>query len=1087
MLLIPAALVVCMIPRQRGMMLLNLIVLTFVTVIGLIIARWKVSQPSAIETARLVEQKRPNLNDAVITAVHAVGRLKTEPSVLNEVVIQEADRLAIRDDWRSVVPRRSVFLWSTLSFIAFCFMVTSVVAASRYGRDFMQSAAPRFRIQSAVANDTRDVISDLDMEVEPGNTEVELGSALTVIARFRNQSPSNATLELTSESGTEHFVMDSTVDEGIFGTRIPSVSSDATYRVLYANQPIDVVSLDSEDTLASSEQYTIETYVLPRVDQVDALITPPAYTNREPQLIEDTLRATAVEGSEVEFAIHVNKEITVAELRSEDNVLPLLPVERDPTENDLQEGEAVEEEAISSFATLAAKITATDNRKLEIYLEDEDGRTLREPVIISLKVTRNKRPKIKVTFPGRDSNISPLQEFHIEAEAADDFGFTDFGVMYSLSGGDSTELSLMTDNESGGAQSDNNTASHGAETLSERPTGAVPSGSSNRLAGRPASGKLKIQHMIDMEQLNAKPDQLLSYSFYVEDAAADGTSRRTYSDMMFAEVRRFEEIFRESQQQSQQQQQEQQQQQSPSDELLKLQREITIATWNTRRTLDESRSHEIAVRKAVTDSEVILESQLVALQQLAEIQQEAAGDEQMAQLAANVQEHMESVVETLTKITSSLLPDGGEGGRRPDEGDAASTKSTSESLTSALTSEQSAIAGLMRMRAREHEVRRSQSQSQSQGQQNSASQQQLRQLELKNDRERYESERQAQEQQEQNAEQREQLQILSRLKELARRQQMLNDRLKQLESELRAAETDKEREEIERELKRLREEQRELLRDVDELRQTMDQQSAEQQEANQQARDQVEQARQQVQQASQALDEGKLSEAIAEGTRAERQFDELQEQFRKQTSSQFSEAMRDLRQQARDMMERQDEIARDLNKGSESDTSPDQTGPASLRSDRNRDELEEKVSQQRDNLERVLEQAKGLVEQAEDSEPLLSNRLFETINNTREQRPDEALQAAEILVSRGLYDQGQQAEQIARKGLDELSKGIEKAADAVLGSEAESLRRAQREIEELTEQLSSEVAEATGQEPQWWSGRAGEWERGREARRQRPE
>ena len=50
--------------------------------------------------------------------------------MLNEVVIKEADRLAIRDDWRSVVPRRHVFLWSMLSLLAFCFMVSSVVAAS---------------------------------------------------------------------------------------------------------------------------------------------------------------------------------------------------------------------------------------------------------------------------------------------------------------------------------------------------------------------------------------------------------------------------------------------------------------------------------------------------------------------------------------------------------------------------------------------------------------------------------------------------------------------------------------------------------------------------------------------------------------------------------------------------------------------------------------------------------------------------------------------------------------------------------------------------------------------------------------------
>lgn len=56
---------------------------------------------------------------------------------------------------------------------------------------------------------------------------------------------------------------------------------------------------------------------------------------------------------------------------------------------------------------------------------------------------------------------------------------------------------------------------------------------------------------------------------------------------------------------------------------------------------------------------------------------------------------------------------------------------------------------------------------------------------------------------------------------------------------------------------------------------------------------QMEQARENVQQASRAMDAGNLAEAISEGTRAEREFEELKEDFRKQTSSQFDDAVRD--------------------------------------------------------------------------------------------------------------------------------------------------------------------------------------------------
>ena len=60
-----------------------------------------------------------------------------------------------------------------------------------------------------------------------------------------------------------------------------------------------------------------------------------------------------------------------------------------------------------------------------------------------------------------------------------------------------------------------------------------------------------------------QPDDLVSYYFWAEDIGADGERRQVASDMFFAEVRHFEEIFRQGQAPtaSEQQQQQQQQQQ----------------------------------------------------------------------------------------------------------------------------------------------------------------------------------------------------------------------------------------------------------------------------------------------------------------------------------------------------------------------------------------------------------------------------------------------------------------------------------------------------------------------------------------------
>lgn len=1009
LLLVPAMVLVLWLPQLSGFVSTNLLVLLGVTIVGLALARWKVPAPTAIETAQLVEKNRPELNDAVLTAVRVdeAARGRSQPSIMNQWVIDEADKLARTSDWKSVVPGRQMLVWSTLSLLAFCFLITGVVAAGRWGREIIVPQSP---LSLSETGET-EVIGETELVVEPGDVEIERGSSLTVVARFGQVLPTDVLLQLTTDAGAATFTMDPTVDEGVFAARVNTVDGDATYRVFFGNSVAELASIDRPDFQQKSGIYKVSTYVRPRLEQVVALITPPAYTNKEQQLVEDTLRVTAVEGSTIQLTLHLNKPVAIAELRTQDDsVIPLTAI-------DAESGRVI------------AEIEAQENQKFRVYLKDDAGRTAAEEQTISLKVTRNARPRIKVTFPGRDTSVSPLQEFHIEAEATDDFGFTDFGVMYSVTGGTPAEISLVPP-----------------------ATEASPAADASKLAETTprTSRKIQLQHMIEMEQLQVGPDELLSYYFYVEDIAADGEPRRTYSDMMFAEVRRYEEIFREGEQQDQQQQQQQeeeeQEESSSTEELMDLQRQIMIATWNIQRSVDENRSRPKALEKTIEDATVVLESQQQAIEQLQEVKEEAAGDPESARIVDAVERDMHNAVDSLTAFTKEKRSSG---------------------LQDALFGEQSAFAGLMRLRAKEHQVSQSQSKGKGKGQ-NSASQQQLDQLELDNERNRYESEKQAQEQQTQNAEQKQQLQILNRLKELARRQQMVNERLKQLESELRAAQTEEQKQEIERELKRLREEQREMLRDVDELRETMDQQSAEQQQKNQETREQVEDARERVQQASEAMDEGKLSEAISEGTRAERQFDQLQEDFRNQTSNQFSEAMRDLRDQARGINERQNEIARELageSEPTEDGESADVRQKPSLRNDRDREGLQQKVAQQRDHLERVLDQAKHLVEEAEDSEPLMSRRLYDTIRETRDKKPEEALEATEILVSRGLWNQGQQAEKIARKGIEDLAQGIEKAADAVLGSQAESLRRAQGEIEDLANQLSGEIAEATGQDP----------------------
>lgn len=1025
-LLLPAIVLTLALPRRGGLLRPEVLVLLATTVVGSILARLLARQPSKSEAARLVEQANPELNDAIITAVQVSEQSGRRPSVLAAMAIQEADSLAKRKDWSAVVPSRQIAGWTLVSFLSFVAMVSSVMAASRYGRDLVGPKTPE-----AIAEAEQKAKEQItELVIEPGHTEIERGSALTVVAKFPGVVPTHAVLEFAdAQKNIRQMAMTETVDAGVFAARMEDITVDGTYRVLYDNSDRSApVTADTTKSSAEfSDSFRVTTFVRPRLEQVDAVITPPAWSKRPSETIEDVARVSVIEGSMVNFRVLLNKPVARAELRPKEGPAIVLTPSAEqpavlappaqPTASSTDTASGAVPEATTVGATVETSILALESNGWTVYLEDAQGRTAADEKQIAIRVTANEPPRLKVTFPGRDSNVSPLQEFQIEATASDDFELVDYGVQFSVSGADPQDLSL-------------------------KPTSAVTP-SSDSSTNEPQRNAT-LSHTIALEQLNAAPDDMVTYSFWATDIDVDGQPRQVYSDIMFAEVRRFEEIMREAQQQGQQQQQQQQQQNqqqqqgSPIDGLLNLQKEILSATWNTIRA-------ESQVRKDgsfAADVATIAQSQAQAIEQLAEATTEAASDPKVAALAQRAAEEMAAAQKKLEEVAA-----GAEAAR----------------LSQALPLEQSVLQTLLKMRAAETNVRQQQQGGGGGGGGGgSASQQQMQQLELDNSRNRYQSEQQAQPQQEVTEQQREQLQVLNRLKELARRQQMVNERLKQLESELRAALTEKEKEEIERELKRLREEQREMLRDVDELSERMDQATDPQNAQSSEMKQQLQEARENVQQASRAMDDGKLSEAISEGTRAERQFEDLKEDFRNQTSSQFEEAVKDLRQQARELSEKQDEVAKQL--AGESPEGEQKSRP-SLKSDRNREETQKQLSEQKDRLNRVVEQTKQMIEQAEQTEPLLSNTLYETIRQLKDSRPEEALDAAETLAGRGLWQQSQQAEQAARQGIEQLKSGIEKAADSVLGSEAESLRRAQQQLEEATQKLAGEVASATGEEP----------------------
>ena len=242
--------------------------------------------------------------------------------------------------------------------------------------------------------------------------------------------------------------------------------------------------------------------------------------------------------------------------------------------------------------------------------------------------------------------------------------------------------------------------------------------------------------------------------------------------------------------------------------------------------------------------------------------------------------------------------------------------------------------------------------------------------------------------------------MLNRLKELAQRQNDLNERLKELQSALEAAKTAQAREEIEKQLKRLRDQQQQILRDTDELRERMEREENRERMAD--ARQQIEQSREHVRQASEALEEGRVPQAVTE-RRAGRPGAERPPR---------GDSQGFLRP-----FHRGDD--RDARPGAEAGRGSEETHGTARRLERSAHSIRsatpesasrsrEGLGQQGKQLDQLLDRMRRTVQDAEETEPLLAKELFDTVRKANEQKIADDLKVAEQLVDAGNRRGGRQ-------------------------------------------------------------------------------
>ena len=704
----------------------------------------------------------------------------------------------------------------------------------------------------------------------------------------------------------------------------------------------------------ATRDYAITVFDYPALARADATLRYPGYTGLSNRTILDTLRVTAVEGSRLSYALQLNKPVAHAQLAGSNQTLSL----------DVGGG------AVAALRDLPL----TNSARYSLTLQDAEGRTNKFPIEFVFQVVVNKRPEVRVTFPNGDPRVSPLEEMQVRAEAVDDFGLVKYGIGYSVSG---KEARIVELGESA-----------------------------------PGGQKRQFSYLIPLENLGAQVDDVISYFAWADDLGPDGQPRRTRSDIFFAEVRPFEEIFRANQSADSGNGQ---QQGNRGLELAEMERQIAIATWK----LQNGTATNFAA-----DLSTVLQAQDGAITQAAQAQHETQG--------AAAGKALQTAVKYMERSRDSLRE----------------ARKKTEALPDALAAQQAAYQALLKMVPREFRVGNSRN-GRGGGQAGQPGDRQLQQLELASEQERYETERQATAPA--NSQQREQLQIADQLKQLAQRQQDLNERLKEMQTALQEARSEQEKQELQRQLKRLTEDEKQMLAQEDELRQQMEQSPNANSLSN--ARQQLDRACSDTQRAAQRLEDNAPSQALAAGARAQEGLQQLRQNLRSQTATQFSEQMRRMRNQARDLASQEQEVSSGLDSLSTPDNKTlDDSAP--------RRQLIQKMAREQSALTNLLAGVQEVTEQAETTEPLLSQQLYDTYRRANQARTDNLLDTSEQLLDHGLVSQAGEVDRSIRQNIDDLKQRVERAAESVLGSESDALKYAQKELDDLAGRLLSETAAA---------------------------
>lgn len=520
-------------------------------------------------------------------------------------------------------------------------------------------------------------------------------------------------------------------------------------------------------------------------------------------------------------------------------------------------------------------------------------------------------------------------------------------------------------------------------------------------------------HEIALEDLNLEVGDFITWTVWAKDTNPARGEYEELGDPFFFEIRPFKMVYSEAI--------------SGAggggggaggDELAKIQRDILISTWNLRRDSKYMDDEEFEEKRGI-----IVETQ----EGLVERVSENAGPDSPPE----VKLLLEAMRRSVGSLNQAVLPE------------------PKQELSKATTHQQMSSRLIAKLKGREAQVQQQQQGGGGGG--GGGDQPDISELEMSRNKNFYEEENSTSEQQEQTDA------VLERIKELAHRQQGINEELAKLISELQTATTEEEKEDIERKLAQLEEQLKENLERVDEARRELSSESLSN-EQTREAQENLENARHQMERTLEQMERNELQKARSAGVRAMSALEDMQQSLQQFSRDMAAKRMEELMEQMSRLEQDQRAIVKQTNESLQEHENPNMDRADEMAANkadilRRKDELSESFVD-------MMNEASELAERGKQTQELMSRKLGDWLRETAGEGILEDIEESQDLVRYDIWESALDEELAIAEKIGDVKDKLAEVAGAVANDELEGMQKALAYLDDLMESEAMRAARA---------------------------